>query len=306
MRKSKIRWLCEWVVVIGLGLLLYRFIKKDSLIVAINRSLPYEEAGVLRGMILGDKEGLGRELYEGLKKSGLVHLVVASGANVMLLTRIIIEGLAGFLGRKKTIVLALVMVWGYAGMVEWQAPILRAAILVSVFYWSQILGRRFDVGRGLGLTVVIMLLAWSEWVGEVGFWLSLLAFMGVITRQSRISNFKLQIVDDLMTTVWVGVWVTPVLALVFGQISLIAPITNTMVVFLVEYITIVGSIGVVVGLGWAWVGEKIVWLVLPALKYVVWVAENLGWGAVGIKFNWPMLVGWYLILGWWLARRHEK
>ena len=285
------------IILAFLGLfLLYRFVNRDSLMVVINRSLPEREAGLLAGMVVGDKQSMSKEFYELLKVTGLVHLVIVSGSNVMLLSRGLIEGLAGFLGRKKTIMMVLVLVWSYAAMVGWELPVVRAVLMVSIYYWAQILGKKFDVGRALILVIGMMMLADWQMVKEAGFWLSVLAFTAVVLGRG---------LNIFWLTIWVSIWITPVLAMVFGKISLISPLTNVAVLFLVETITLVGAAGSVAGVFWMAAGKGILWLIYPLLKYFVWVVEFFGswkWTNVEIRFNWWLLIGWYMVLGWFLIK----
>lgn len=308
MKKLKIRSASELMITMGLVLvvvgilMMYRFINKDSLIGVINRNLPPQEAGLLAGVLFGEKTGFEKGFWKDLTDSGVVHLVVVSGTNVVLLSGVLVENLAWLLGRKKTIVMVLILVWGYAGMVGWEPPIIRAVLLVSIYYWAQLLGRKFDIWRSLVLVVLIMLLVDRTMVVGVSFWLSFLAFVAVVTQKNK-GLFK-----DLITTVWVSLWITPIMALVFGRISVISPLSNLLVIFLVEMITMVGGIGVFLGLIWPILGKMVLLLIFPILRYFVLVVEFLGgwrWASIEVKFNWLMLAGWYMILGWFLTRRNK-
>lgn len=194
---------------------------------------------------------------------------------------------------------------------------MRAVLLISVYYWAQFLGRKYDWGRGLGLAVAIMLVADWRMVTEVGFWLSLAAFIGVVTFD-RISNNRIPITKQFQTTknqlimefsktLWVSLWATPVLALVFGKISLVGPVLNVLVLGVVEVITAVGAIGVLVGRVIPVLGKMVLWVILPLLKYFVAV---VGWGGkwpgLTVEFNWLMLIGWYLVLGAVLLKKAKE
>ena len=63
----KIKKILIWGVICLTGLLMYRFVKRDSLIYVINRSLPGTEAGLLNGMLWGDKTGFTKDFYNQLK-----------------------------------------------------------------------------------------------------------------------------------------------------------------------------------------------------------------------------------------------
>jgi len=269
---------------------MYKFVNKDSLMWVIYQSLPGKEAGLLDGMLLGDKTGFDKDFWNQLKNSGLVHLVVVSGTNMMLVFKGVIENLAKVLGRKKAIGVGFLVGLFYMEIVGWQIPVVRALILVSVMYWAQILGKKYDVVRGLILSIFVILLAWPKSFGEISFWLSFMAFIGVISSPWR---------GNLGTTFWVSLWVSPVLAMGFGKMNLIGPVSNLLVLFTVEVITVVGFVGSLIGIFIPFFGKIVLWSIWPLLKYFGVVAEVIGswkWVNLTINFNWVILFGWYLIL----------
>lgn len=256
-------------------------ISKEILLQSINSSLPPVEAGMLGGILFGDKAGFSKEFYKMLQNSGLLHIVVVSGANVMILAGGMIESLARWVGRKWAITFGLIAGWWYAGLTGWQIPVLRAMILVSIFYWAQMLGRKFQAVRGFILALLLIISADYRSVADVSFWLTTAAFTGVLTAKYLKINFWLE-------GMWIALWITPIISLVFGKVSLISPIANLMVVYLVGLITTVGMVSL---------AFQNLWIVLPGLRYLVWVVEWSGnWQPVGFRFNWMMLLGWYLIL----------
>jgi len=141
-------------------------------------------------------------------------------------------------------------------------------------------------------------------VGEVGvltsasFWLSITAFLGVIMARNK-----------WLTNIWVSLWITPVLAMVFGKVSLVSPVSNLLVSGLVELVTLVGAVGTMVGMIFLPMGRVILWLAYPELKYLVAVVEMTGsgkWATVSLDFNWWLLAGWYLILGYIFIKKQEN
>lgn len=296
-------------ILILIGILIYRFVNKDSLMYVINQGLPPREAGLLAGIMLGDKSGFDKDFYDSLKNSGLVHLVVASGSNVMLLVGGWIELMAKYLERKRTIIVGLVGGWWYVNMVGWEIPVVRAMLLISIMYWAQLLGRKFNLWRGIVLGVLIMIVGEPMVLTSVSFWLSIMAFVAVVTAKLKITNYELKIKNEFIKnlfkisfdTLWVGVWITPILGLIFGKISLISPLANVMVIGLVELVMVVGIVGMALG------GGIFLWLVYPGLKYLVVVAQWAGkFPILEFRFNWWMLIGYYLILFYFLFRKYNR
>lgn len=255
--------------------------------------LPPREAGVLAAMLLGDKSGLGKEFYENLKNTGLVHLVVVSGSNVILIVSGLIENLAWVVGRRLAIMIGLVIGWLYVALVGWEAPVMRAILLISVYYWAQLLGRKYDVMRGFVLVVLVMIMADWRIVGDLSFWLTMVAFAMVLVVNSK---------NELMKSIWVSLSLTPILGLVFGEISLIAPVANVMVIWIMEVVTVIGGLAVLIY-------DRLLWIIYPLLRYFVFIVDGLGewqWASVRIRFNWIMLLGWYLVLFYFLIRNKIK
>lgn len=306
----------QWAGVVLLVVLMYRFIDRQGLIDQIFANLPSREAGILAGVMLGNKEGLTWEMKENFKNTGLMHILVASGSNLMLLGSVLIENLAWLLGRKKTIVGVMALLWGYAGMTGWEAPVIRAVLLLTIYYWAQLLGRKYEWKRGLGLTVIVMIIGDWRILREAGFWMSVLAFIAITNRpknnpparragnqtmtNSQISMIK-NIRNSLLTTMWVSIWIMPIFGLIGGRIALIAPIANALILGLVEAIMVLGWLGILLG-GWGLL------IVLPVLKWMVITTEGLGglgW-TVSVGFNWWMAVGWYMILFYYLVKNRAK
>lgn len=307
----------KWTLIIFGCVFIYRFVDKDSLIQVINQSLPSTEAGILDGMLLGDKSGIDKGFYKNLQNSGLVHLVIVSGTNVMLIVGGLIEISAQYFGRKKTIVMGIILGWGYAAMVGWEIPVIRAMLMLSIMYWAQLLGRKFDVYRGLGLAVIIMFIGDMHILTSVSFWLSVMAYLAVITsKKFLISNIKflkkrkimIETINTIVPTIWVSLWITPILAMVFGKISIVSPLTNLLVLGVVEVITLIGAIGSLAGLMVPLLGKYILWLVYPLLKYFGEVVMLSGDSSMtmAVSFNWWMLIGWYLILFYFLIKNKTK
>lgn len=258
----------------------------QKLVSNIFEALPFKEAGLLVGILFGEKIGFSKDFYSSLINLGIVHIVVVSGTNVVIIARFMIESLSHLINRKRAIVVGLVVIWFYAIMVGLAAPIIRAVLLISFLYWAQLLGRKFNIWRVIGLIFVMIVIADVKMLSNIGFWLSFVAFGAVV-----------------MDSKWVWLWITPILAFYFGKISLMAPFMNAMVLFLVQIVTIFGAIGAILNI------KYILWLILPILRYIVLLAEILGrfkWISLSVRFNLATMIGSYLLLIWFYMKRHEK
>lgn len=302
-KKLMIKWLTklEYKKILGivLGYFLFSLVlRKDSILKVSNQALPFREAALLMGMVWGEKSGMKGEFYSYLVKSGLVHIVVVSGANLMIVSKSLIENLAKFVGRKMAILGGGGAVLIYVNLVGWQLPIIRALLFLGVYYFSQILGRKFNTFRAMILVVVVMFLADWKIYNEASFWLSIMAFTAVLL--NRNSNI-------IKINFWVNIFIIPILSINFKQINLISPLFNMMVLFLVEAISIVGFWGGILGVIWQDLGSLVLAVNYPLLRYLIEVIEWGGkwkWMTLNFQFNWWMFLGWYLILGaYWYEKK---
>jgi hypothetical protein len=89
-----------------------------------------------------------------------------------------------------------------------------------------------------------------------------------------------------------------VISIYFGKISVLAIVSNLMVLFLVETLTIIGFLGSVIGVVYFKLGTLIVFLSYPLLRYLIEVVEWIGGvgGIISFRFNWWLFVGWYLLV----------
>src|SRR5579884_199031 len=139
----------------------------------ISKVLPDPESPLLSGIILGAKQDLAPDFKQALTRTSTIHIVVVSGQNLSLLSGFIMV-LAPFIGRKKTILLNLLAIFGFTLLTGFQVPVLRAAIMVTLALSAQILGKEGDSVWILFLTAMIMLLVDPNWLFSVSFQLSFL------------------------------------------------------------------------------------------------------------------------------------
>lgn len=255
-----------------------------------------QEAGYFMGIVWGAKQGLGFWEYEKMKVIGLAHVMVASGANVYLLSTGIIEGLAWLIGRKKAVILSLVVSWWYAVLTGFNPPIIRAVLLLTISAGAQMLGRQFVWSRALILVIIVSFLANGDLFESLSFWLSVAAYLGMATAPD-----KRGLVWEFRKGVWISLWLLPFLSLAFGKFSLIGPIVGIIAMPLVQMITGLGIVGSVLHVIVPMLGEKIMWLAkwpIDCLIYLSDVFIRLPMAQINLDFPIWLVPGWYAVLIW--------
>jgi len=294
-----------WILIFLVVVFIYKFIDKDDLIRVIFKNLPPKEAALMAGMVFGDQNNFDKSMVLNFRDSGVIHIMVVSGTNIVLVFKGLVEKVVSWIGRKTAIILGFGITLIYLNWVGFEIPSVRAFLLMMIFYWAQLLGRKFDLKRAIFLIVIIMFLADYRVFTSASFYLSFVAFIAVVINFQKNRKWW----SDLWNSFWVSLWLLPLLALYFGTTSLVAPITNFLILFLVEIITILGILGGILALIIPVLGKLILWLSYPLLKYILLIVECLGgfkWANVEIKFNWFWAIGIYLILIWIVWKNRNK
>lgn len=269
----------------------------------IKEFLSSPKSELLSGMILGHRENLPGELRLALRDTSTIHIVVVSGQNLTLLAGLIMN-LSGVLTRRVTIIFATLAVIGYLLLSGVQIPALRAAIMVSLAYTAQILGRENDGFWGLGLAAGLLLLINPAWISDLSFILSFLATFGVVVvapiLAKHISFLPHFLKETVAVTVAAQLMVTPVIAQNFHQFSLVSIPANLLILWTVPYIMVGGIFMLFLGTLWVFAGQVVALALNVLLSYFIYVVSFFGslpfaWEYVGEQI-WIVWIGYYCIL----------
>lgn len=252
---------------------------RERVLELYGKFLPEPHSALLSGIVLGTKTSLDTSFFEALRKTGTLHVVVASGTNIALFAGSLLSILATLIGRKHAIIPALLAVWVYVLLVGWQPPIVRAAIMGSIAFTAQAWGREFDAWRALFISAVALLLLQPLWLFDVGFQLSFAATAGILAFSSSIIK-RLVLVpvfrEDLATTLAAQIAVSPILFFNFGQFSVISPLVNALILWTVPLIMAGGGIIAFLGVLWEPLGQVASWFVWIPLEYFVRIVQIFG------------------------------
>ena len=241
----------------------------DYFVSIINQQLPEPQASLLAGMLFGQKYShMPQALYNDLITTGTLHVVALSGTNVSILIRVV-DKVFGSLGRRFGFIATIVTITLFVAMVGADPPIVRATIMGGLATLTSYIGRRSYVIYSLLFTATLMLIIKPEWLTSLSFQLSFFATLGIIFFDSRgqkphsrnvnlahswnvqiglvASWFKFIFMENLRTTLAAQIFITPLLVYSFGRLSLVAPLTNALGLWVVEYITWLGILLVTVG-----------------------------------------------------------
>jgi len=196
--------------------------------------VPEPESGILLGIALGDRASLSADLAYAFARSGTSHLLAISGFNMTLVASAIgalLRGRAGPRGRAAATVAAVVL---YSLLVGLQASVLRSAVMATVAALGLALGRRVAAANGLCAAVAAMEALDPAIVGDAGFLLSAGATAGLLAFQAplaaRLRWLPSLVGDGLAATLAATLPTLPIVAGIFGRISIVSPLANLIAV----------------------------------------------------------------------------
>jgi len=282
------------------GLLSFRRRLEDI----FSRLLSEPQASLISGIVLGTRRQMPKNFRQNLQKTGTIHVVVASGYNISVIAGLLISVIVRFTKRKFALFLSFFGILAYTLMAGAEPPVVRAAIMGSLTFLAQFLGREKDAWRALFFAGGVMLLANPLILFDLGFQLSFLATAGILFLGPKLNGkiFRFPgLGENLRTTLAAQAGVLPILLTNFGQISFLSPLINVLVLPVVPLIMILGGITALFVLVWQPLAQIASWFAWVPLTYFIKVVDWFGklpWVSfkVGkISFWWG--IGYYLILG---------
>lgn len=240
-----------------------------------NMGEPY--GSLLLAMVLGMRDLMSYDFYQVLVATGTIHITAVSGLHVSIVTTMVHKTLSRVLKRSHSLVLTLPFIWTYALLAGLAPSVVRASLMATFACLAGLLGREYRSAWVLTVSFVLMILVNPGYLENVGFWLSFSATGGIIWlsgdmkggilsiekqllsrgldtgvdgRRKEIgvfSRLKEAVKGDLATGLAAQLATLPIIMVMFGQVSLISPLVNLVVVWMVPYIMVAGMFKLILG-----------------------------------------------------------
>ncbi len=296
---------------------------KNKLRESIYSSLSPPQSSILGAIVLGDKRRISEEWKNKLNVAGVRHITCVSGMHIIILSQILMWlGARIGLWRGQAFYFAIILLVLFIIMVGAPASAIRAGIMGGLLLLAQKIGRLRTGGRAITIAATFMLVQNPLLLkADVGFQLSFLATLGIIylmpifqswLAKIHIWRFKLRKLKSLLVmTLAAQIFTLPLLIYNFGYFSLVAPITNILLVPILPYVMVSGFVFSLSGLLWQTLGWVLSWPAWFLLSYLVKIVDwfsQIPWASVSLEISWLWLIPSYLILGcftYWLVRRQR-
>jgi competence protein ComEC len=285
------------------------------------RELPEPQAALGVGILLGIQSSIPAEVYGAFSATGTSHILVVSGWNFTIVAGVL-GGLAARLrlGRGATLALALAVMWVYALFTGASAAVLRAAAMASIAAVGRAAERQSEPWRLLLGGCWLITLADPHTLWDLGFQLSALATASLFAFAKPVEAWvgarapfswpaMAPLSEALTATLAAQVLTLPLILYQFGNLSLVAPLANVLLVPVVPYAMLFCTVALVGGLLWLPLGQllaPLAWLPLVWLSEGARLLAGPRWAALQFpRFPLWALLGFYALVGLYYWRQES-
>lgn len=253
---------------------------KQLFLDSIEKVIPEPAVGLGSGLLLGVKSALGEDIESDFRKTGIIHIVVLSGYNVMLVATFILFVFSFFMNQRWRLVAGIIAIIAFALVVGLSATVVRASIMAVLVLVAQSFGKQYDVLRALFFAGAVMLIINPYLlVYDIGFQLSFMATLGLLLIVPHFDSKGIEgknifgMRDFFFATVSTQIAVLPLLLYHIGEVSLISVVVNMLVLPVVPIAMLLTFITGIVGLFSISVAGVFGFLALLSLKYILLTAK---------------------------------
>lgn len=244
--------------------------------------LPEEQAALLGGMLIGDKERLDEDVQQQFGDAGLSHIMAVSGANIAFLLLPLLALMKRLsIRRDRAGILMILFLIFFVAITGFSASVVRAVLMASLVLLGRFLWRQSDIITSLSFAGLILLL-WNPYqLYHAGFQLSFGATLAIVLLYKDIQQllYKMHIRsfvgDALAVILSAQLGVLPILLIHFNQFTPWALAANLIVTPVLGCITIGGMVLAVLGQISLELAAFAGYFTYPLLSFVLWVSRSI-------------------------------
>ena len=278
-----------------------------------------DELAIASALVLGDKSLLNQDLRESFGAAGAMHVLAVSGLHV----GIILELLLFLFGRipkvfskKRALIISLLILWSYAMIIGFPPSVVRATLMFTFLSVSRLASDQSDSINTLFLSALVMLVFDPLLIYDIGFQLSYLTMLGILTLQKPLTSL-MYVGNKWLKKLWEGTTVGiaaqlftfPLTLYYFNQFPNYFLLTN---IGMMIFAGVVLSLGLIL-LTINWIGflGKFIAMafgfsIAAMLFFVRWI-EGLPWSLANgfVLKPWMVVTAYVLLIALLIYRKHK-
>ncbi len=238
---------------------------RDRVTTAIERAVGSDAGRVAAAILTGDKGGVSAEILTAFRVTGLSHLLAVSGLHATILTQFFLLLLTLLrCPRKASAIICMAALLLFAAFTGFTASVVRAVIMASALFAAHLFDRRYDAVNSITLAALIICAITPAALLSLGFLLSFAATLAIVLLAPALDALCKRwlpwlfaharwAVQGVTLSLSATLFTYPITASVFGEISVIGPVVNVLVIPFVPALTVLTlltGVAGVAGVGW--------------------------------------------------------
>jgi competence protein ComEC len=266
---------------------------RNRLSQSLSLALPEPQASLAQGILLGLRGNIPYSLNQAFSRTGTAHVLAISGINISIVIGMLLAAGIWIFGKRYSIYiwLALLTIWLYALVTGMNPPVVRGAIMGSMFLLAEYLGRQRSASTALAFAAAVMVGIEPQVLWDASFQLSFLAMAGLIFlapyfqswarkgiavtigREGAAASLCNFIADSFAVTLAAILATWPVIAYYFGVVSFVGLPATFFALLTLPGIIITSALVAGAGLLAPFLAQALGWIAWLFLSYFILVVQ---------------------------------
>jgi len=283
----------------------------------VERLFPKEQAGFMKGMLIGLTDDIDPEQFQQFSQLGLTHIIAISGLNVAIFLACLlwIMRRLGFT-RETYLITGMIMMPVYIAVTGASPSIIRAGLMAMLGLYA---AYRHTLKDGLHTVLIVgwVMLLWEPYyLLDVSFQLSFLVTIGLILGvpyANKLLPIRSRSLRDALSITIVAQCISfPVSIYYFNQFSLLSLAANFALVPVFSMFTMpAGTAALLISFLSSTFGQALAWLVAKGNEWIFmlvaavspWHLFQTIWPTPGIVWIIAYYAAWALVIYGWFNRK---
>lgn len=234
--------------------------------------LPPSESGILKAMILGEKQFLDDDIKTTYQEVGIYHILAISGLHIGILCVILNKIFSKFRHGK---IFVIVILMCYCAFTGGSISTVRACIMCITVLLAGIFYRNDDFLCSICFSAILVLLANPYYLFDVGFLYSYTAVLSIALLGARIPTFfeMNKVGNAFLSSFFVCLSLKPITAYYFYNFQTLDVILNLIILPFMSLLVFVGFMSTIVGVFSVTLAEFCIGTVYFILKFFTYISS---------------------------------
>lgn len=227
-----------------------------------NKLLNEEEASLLTGILIGNKENLDESIQETFRNSSLSHMLAVSGAHISYVIMGITFAISiGKIGKRKSKIITIIFLLFFMLITGRTASVSRVCFMAIYMLLGSLFHKKTTTLSSISISLLILMVSNPYCIFDVGLQLSYGGTIGIVAfykllkkyliknnqKETKLSKIRIKVQEMLLLTISANVIIFPIIMFHFNNISFTFLISNLLaspimgVLILLGFITILIS-----------------------------------------------------------------